>query len=91
HKFWIDNFYCSPPPLLCGNHKPCPLNTSLKTKQEINVMITSEPSFSIWNAVYAVAHTLHKMLLRTTGMGSHEYTNHERLLPWQVSLSQKQG
>ncbi|XP_036022752.1 vomeronasal type-2 receptor 116-like [Onychomys torridus] len=84
HKFWIDNFYCSPPPLLCGNHKPCPLNTSLKTKQERNVMVTSEPSFSIWNAVYAVAHTLHKMLLRTTEIGSHEDTNHNRLLPWQL-------
>ncbi|XP_076417018.1 vomeronasal type-2 receptor 26-like [Peromyscus maniculatus bairdii] len=84
NKFWIDNFYCSPPPLLCGNHKPCPLNISLKTKQEINVMITSEPSFSIWNAVYAVAHTLHKMLLGTTGIRSHEDTNHDRLLPWQL-------
>nr|XP_042123935.1 vomeronasal type-2 receptor 116-like [Peromyscus maniculatus bairdii] len=84
YKFWIDNFYCSPPPLLCENKKPCPLNTSLKTKQEINVMITSEPSFSIWNAVYAVAHTLHKMLLRTTEMGFHEDTNHDRLLPWQL-------
>ncbi|XP_076416493.1 vomeronasal type-2 receptor 116-like [Peromyscus maniculatus bairdii] len=84
HKFWIDYFYCSPPPLLCGNNKPCPQNTSLKTKQEINVMITSEPSFSIWNAVYAVAHTLHKMLLRTTGIGFHEDTNHDRLLPWQL-------
>ncbi|XP_076417518.1 vomeronasal type-2 receptor 26-like isoform X2 [Peromyscus maniculatus bairdii] len=84
HKFWIDNFYCSPPPLLCENKKPCPLNTSLKTKQEINVMTTSEPSVSIWNAVYAVAHTLHKMLLRTTGIGSHEDTNHDRLLPWQL-------
>nr|XP_042125925.1 taste receptor type 1 member 2-like [Peromyscus maniculatus bairdii] len=87
NKFWIDNFYCSPPPLLCGNHKPCPLNTSLKRKQEINVMTTSEPSVSIWNAVYAVAHTLHKMLLRTTGMGSHEDTNHDRLLPWQTPQS----
>nr|XP_042124615.1 vomeronasal type-2 receptor 26-like [Peromyscus maniculatus bairdii] len=85
NKFWIDNFYCSPPPLLCGNHKPCPVNTSLKTKQEINVMITSEPSFSIWNAVYSVAHALHNMLLRTTGIGSHEDTNHERLLPWQIN------
>ncbi|XP_076416484.1 vomeronasal type-2 receptor 116-like [Peromyscus maniculatus bairdii] len=84
YKFWIDNFYCSPPPLLCENKNSCPLNTSLKTKQEKNMMVISEPSFSIWNAVYAVAHTLHKMILRTREMGSHEDTNHDRLLPWQL-------
>lgn len=33
-KPWIDNFYCPPPPLLRGNHKACPLNLFLKTKQE---------------------------------------------------------
>ncbi|XP_060232014.1 vomeronasal type-2 receptor 116-like, partial [Meriones unguiculatus] len=84
-KFWIDNFNCSPPALRCGNHKPCPVNISLKTKDKINDMIAiSEPSYSIWNAVYAVAHALHKMLLRNTEMGSKEDRNTDWLLPWQL-------
>ncbi|XP_051061071.1 vomeronasal type-2 receptor 26-like [Phodopus roborovskii] len=84
HKFWLDNFHCSPPPLLCGNSKPCPLNTSLKTKQEKDLMITSESSVSIWNAVYAMAHALHEMLLRKTEIASQKDANQDRLLPWQL-------
>lgn len=92
HKFWVDNFYCLPPPLLCGNHKPCPLNLSLKTKQEKNiVMITSKPSFSIQNAVYALVHALHKVLWRNIEIESQEVSNQDRLQPWQVSLPHKQG
>ncbi|XP_051061068.1 vomeronasal type-2 receptor 116-like [Phodopus roborovskii] len=84
HKFWLDNFFCSPPPLLCTNNIPCPLNTSLKTKQGKHLMITSESSVSIWNAMYAVAHALHEMLLRKTGIEFHKDTNQDRLLPWQL-------
>ncbi|XP_060232441.1 vomeronasal type-2 receptor 116-like, partial [Meriones unguiculatus] len=84
-KFWIDNFNCSPPASRCGNHKHCPVNISLKTKDKINDMITiSEPSYSIWNAVYAVAYALHKMLLSKTEMGSKEDRNTDWLLPWQL-------
>ncbi|XP_027241642.1 vomeronasal type-2 receptor 26-like isoform X1, partial [Cricetulus griseus] len=84
HKFWLDNFHCSPSPLLCGSKELCPLNISLKNKQEIKVvMITSEPSVSIWNAVYAVAHALHEMLLSKTEIASHKDINQDRLLPWQ--------
>ncbi|XP_057620675.1 vomeronasal type-2 receptor 116-like, partial [Chionomys nivalis] len=84
-KFWIDTFYCSPPSLMCGNHKPCPMNISLKTIQENNiVMTTSDYSFSIWNAVYAVAHALHKMLLEKTEIAPHKDTKQDWLLPWQL-------
>ncbi|XP_060232169.1 vomeronasal type-2 receptor 116-like, partial [Meriones unguiculatus] len=84
-KFWIDNFSCLPPALQCGNHKLCPVNISLKTKEKINDMMTiSEPSYSIWSAVYAVAHALHKMLLSKTEMGSKEDRNTDWLLPWQL-------
>ncbi|XP_027240833.2 vomeronasal type-2 receptor 26 [Cricetulus griseus] len=84
HKFWLDNFHCSPSPLLCGVQELCPLNISLKNKQEIQVvMITSEPSVSIWNAVYAVAHALHEMLLSQTEIDFHKDINQDRLLPWQ--------
>ncbi|KAL1790446.1 vomeronasal type-2 receptor 116-like, partial [Sigmodon hispidus] len=85
HKFWNDKFYCSPPPLLCGDDKLCPLNISVKTEQENYVlMIISEPSVSIWNAVYAVAHAIHKMLLRKTEIGFHEDANQDKLISWQV-------
>lgn len=85
-KFWIDNFYCSPPPLHCGKYKLCPPNISLGIKQEEKVvMITSEPKVSIWNAVHAVAHALHKMLLSKTKIAPHKAANKDRLLPWQVS------
>lgn len=92
HKFWVKNFNCSPPLLLCGNEKPCPLNLSLKNNQEkIAVMVTSDLSFSIWNAVYAVAHALHKMLLKKTEITPNKDENQDWLLPWQVSLPNKQG
>ncbi|XP_051018061.1 vomeronasal type-2 receptor 116-like [Acomys russatus] len=85
YKFWVDNFYCSPPDLLCGNPIPCPSNISLKRKQENHdVMTISEPSYSIWNAVYAVAHALHNMLLYKTELGSHEDISNSQLLPWQL-------
>uniref|UniRef100_A0A8C2N1D4 G-protein coupled receptors family 3 profile domain-containing protein n=1 Tax=Cricetulus griseus TaxID=10029 RepID=A0A8C2N1D4_CRIGR len=91
HKFWLDNFHCSPSPLLCGGQELCPLNISLKNKQEIQVlMITSEPSVSIWNAVYAVAHALHEMLLSKTEIDFHKDINQDRLLPWQVSLPHRE-
>lgn len=90
YKFWIDKFDCTPPALLCGYHKPCPLNITLKIKEEENdIMIPSEGSYSIWNTVYAVAHAIHKMLLRKTEIGYHEEKKHYRFLPWQVSLHHK--
>ncbi|XP_055475428.1 vomeronasal type-2 receptor 116-like [Psammomys obesus] len=83
-KFWIDSFNCSPNSR-CGNYKPCPVNISLKTKDKINeVMTISEPSYSIWSAVYAVAHALHKMLLSKTETGSKEDRNTDWLLSWQL-------
>ncbi|XP_027240104.1 vomeronasal type-2 receptor 26 isoform X1 [Cricetulus griseus] len=42
------------------------------------------PSVSIWNAVYAVAHALHEMLLSKTEIDSHKDINQDRLLPWQL-------
>ncbi|XP_060232038.1 vomeronasal type-2 receptor 116-like, partial [Meriones unguiculatus] len=84
-KFWIDNFNCSPPASWCGNHKPCPVNISLKTKDKINdVMTISEPIYSIWSAVYAVAHALHKMLLNNTEIGPKGDRNTYWLLQWQL-------
>ncbi|XP_060232559.1 vomeronasal type-2 receptor 116-like, partial [Meriones unguiculatus] len=84
-KFWIDNFLCSPPALPCKYPKPCPANISLRIKHEkIDMMTISEPSYSIWNSVYAVAQALHKMLLSKTEMRSKEDRNTDWILPWQL-------
>nr|XP_021513926.1 vomeronasal type-2 receptor 26-like [Meriones unguiculatus] len=56
-----------------------------RTKDKINDILTiSEPSYSIWSAVYAVAHALHKMLLSKTEIGSKEDRKTNWLLPWQL-------
>nr|XP_021484259.1 vomeronasal type-2 receptor 26-like [Meriones unguiculatus] len=84
-KFWIDKILCSPPALHCKYPKPCPANISLRIKHDkIDLMTISESSYSIWNAVYAVTHALHKMLLSKTEMGSKEDRNTDCLLPWQL-------
>ncbi|XP_060232220.1 vomeronasal type-2 receptor 26-like [Meriones unguiculatus] len=85
YKFWIDRFFCSPPAFPCKYLKPCPANISLRIKhKKIEMMTISEPSYSIWNAVYALAHAFHKMLLSKTEMGSKEDRNMDWLLPWQL-------
>ncbi|XP_055475294.1 vomeronasal type-2 receptor 26-like, partial [Psammomys obesus] len=84
-KFWVDNFSCSLPALPCKNLIPCSANISLKINHEkIDLMTISEPSYSIWNSVYSVAHALHKALLSKTEMGSMEDRNTDWLLPWQL-------
>ncbi|XP_060232391.1 vomeronasal type-2 receptor 116-like, partial [Meriones unguiculatus] len=85
YKFWIDNYSCSPPVMQCKYPKPCPANTSLNIKhKKLDLMTISEPSYSIWNAVYAVAHALHKMLLTKTEIESKQDRNTDWLLPWQL-------
>ena len=93
NKFWWDTLRCTPLlPLYCGKYISCPPNISLETKQEEKVvMITSQPRVSIWNAVHAVAHALHKMLLSKTEIAPHKAENKDRFLPWQVSLPHNQG
>ena len=92
HKFWWDTFGCTPPSSYCEHFIPCPPNISLETKQEEKVvMITSQPRVSIWNAVHAIAHALHKMLLSKTEIACHKAANKDKLLPWQVSLPHNQG
>lgn len=54
------------------------------------MLTMSDSSYFIYNAVYALAHVLHNMLIQKSEMGSSEDTDQPRLLPWQVKLSQYQ-
>ncbi|XP_060232489.1 zinc finger protein 556-like [Meriones unguiculatus] len=86
HKFWIDRFNCSPPALLCENHDPYPISVEIKP-EENDVVTVSEPSYSIWYAVYVVARALHRTLLSKIEMGPKAYRNMDRLLPCQSTLT----
>ncbi|KAM6168135.1 vomeronasal type-2 receptor 116-like [Erethizon dorsatum] len=84
-KLWLTFFDCSLPGSQCGEIGVCPPNTSLEFMPgNIDLMTLSDSSYFIYNAVYAVAHVLHKMLLEKTEVGSPEDTEQARLLPWQL-------
>ncbi|XP_063085181.1 vomeronasal type-2 receptor 116-like [Cavia porcellus] len=84
-KLWLSMFHCSLPGSQCGAIDVCPPNTSLELLPgNIDVMTMSDSSYFIYNAVYAVAHVLHKMLLEQTGVGSPENSEQPGLLPWQL-------
>uniref|UniRef100_A0A8D2E2X9 G-protein coupled receptors family 3 profile domain-containing protein n=1 Tax=Sciurus vulgaris TaxID=55149 RepID=A0A8D2E2X9_SCIVU len=90
-KLWLHLFHCSPAGSLCGKISNCPENTSFEIVSGVIDMLTmSDSSYFIYNAVYALAHVLHNMLIQKSEMGSSEDTDQPRLLPWQVKLSQYQ-
>jgi hypothetical protein len=69
----------------------CPPNSSSEfIPGNIDIMTISDSSYFIYIAVYAIAHVLHQMLLEKIEMGSSGHTDKPRMLPWQVSLFQKQ-
>uniref|UniRef100_A0A8D2DZH8 G-protein coupled receptors family 3 profile domain-containing protein n=1 Tax=Sciurus vulgaris TaxID=55149 RepID=A0A8D2DZH8_SCIVU len=84
-KLWYHLFGCSPAGSLCGKIFNCPENTSFETVSGVIDMLTmSDSSYFIYNAVYALAHVLHNMLIQKSEMGSSEDTDQPRLLPWQL-------
>ncbi|EHB14423.1 Vomeronasal type-2 receptor 26 [Heterocephalus glaber] len=84
-KLWLAFFKCSLPGSFCGKIRVCPPNTSLEfISGNIDLMTLSDSSYFIYNAVYAVAHVLHKMLLEKTETCSPEHAEHLGLLPWQL-------
>jgi hypothetical protein len=90
-KLWLHAFQCSPVGSLCGKIGVCPPNSSLEFMPgNIDIMTISDSSYFIYNAVYAIAHVLHQMLLEKIEMGSSGHTDKPRMLPWEVSLFQKQ-
>ncbi|XP_077890917.1 vomeronasal type-2 receptor 116-like isoform X2 [Ictidomys tridecemlineatus] len=82
-KLWLHLFHCSPAGSLCGQIYNCPPNASFEfVSGVIDMMTLSDSSYFIYNAVYALAHVLHHMLVQKTEMGSLE--DQLRLHPWQL-------
>ncbi|XP_012888980.1 PREDICTED: vomeronasal type-2 receptor 116-like [Dipodomys ordii] len=68
-RLWVLSFNCSHSESDCVTWENCPQDASLEwLPGHIFDMAMSEESYNIYNAVYAVAHALHKMLLHQTEM-----------------------
>ncbi|XP_031240750.1 vomeronasal type-2 receptor 116-like [Mastomys coucha] len=64
-KLWWTYFKCSLPPPHCTTLKNCPTKTLFKWFFMTPFgMSMSETCYNLYNAVYAVAHSLHEMLLQ---------------------------
>ena len=64
-KLWWTYFKCSLPSSNCNKLKNCPTRTLLKWLFRTPFgMSMSDTAYNLYNAVYAVAHTLHEMLLQ---------------------------
>ena len=64
-KLWWTYFKCSLPPPNCKTLKKCPTKTLFKWFFVPPLgMSMSETCYNLYNSVYAVAHSLHEMVLR---------------------------
>ncbi|XP_060038240.1 vomeronasal type-2 receptor 116-like [Erinaceus europaeus] len=84
-KFWLDTFNCSFVGSVCGKLEDCPLNSTLEFMSgDTSLMTMSEPSYIIYNAVYAVVRALHDLLLAKTETESTSNANQPAFFSWKL-------
>ncbi|XP_076966475.1 vomeronasal type-2 receptor 116-like [Callospermophilus lateralis] len=84
-KLWAYSFDCSPAGSICEVFGECRPNTSLEFMPgNMDIMTLSDSSYFVYNAVYALAHVLHKILSEKIEMGSSEDADQPQLHPWQL-------
>ncbi|XP_028641399.1 vomeronasal type-2 receptor 116-like isoform X1 [Grammomys surdaster] len=86
-KFWHLFFKCSFSDVNCQLLANCQSNASLDMLPSfIFDMAVSEESTNIYNAVYAVAHSLHQMILQNLQIQQHENGKAMAFFPWQLNI-----
>ncbi|XP_028617244.1 vomeronasal type-2 receptor 116-like [Grammomys surdaster] len=86
-KFWHLFFMCSFSDIDCQLLANCQSNASLDMLPSfIFDMAISEESTNIYNAVYAVAHSLHQMNLQNVQIQPHENGKAVAFFPWQLNI-----
>ncbi|XP_037671109.1 vomeronasal type-2 receptor 116-like [Choloepus didactylus] len=84
-KFWYINFDCSVSKSDCDKLEGCVPNASLDSLPLHQFDTTmSEWSYYVYNAVYALAQSLHEMLLQQAERQSMEIGNKVKFQPWQL-------
>uniref|UniRef100_A0A3B2WD17 Vomeronasal 2, receptor 108 n=1 Tax=Mus musculus TaxID=10090 RepID=A0A3B2WD17_MOUSE len=87
-KLWHLFFKCSFSDVDCRLLANCQPNASLDVlPSHILDMVISEESNNIYNAVYAVAHSLHQMHLQEVQIKPHENGEAIAFFPWQIPQS----
>ncbi|XP_031207746.1 vomeronasal type-2 receptor 116-like [Mastomys coucha] len=86
-KLWHLFFKCSFSDIDCQLMANCHSNASLDVlPSHILDMAISEESYNIYNAVYAVAHSLHQMSLQQVQTQPHENGEAVAFFPWQLNI-----
>ncbi|XP_012369705.1 vomeronasal type-2 receptor 116-like [Octodon degus] len=80
--YWFQNFHCTLSDSDCMV-KDCPPNASLDWLPHFDTAM-SDGSYNIYNAVYAVAHALHKMFLQQSEMEPARNGMKMAFYPWQL-------
>uniref|UniRef100_G1TQH9 G-protein coupled receptors family 3 profile domain-containing protein n=1 Tax=Oryctolagus cuniculus TaxID=9986 RepID=G1TQH9_RABIT len=84
-KLWSLAFNCSVTGASCKTLQNCPLNASLESlPPHYFDMSMSDGSYNIYNAVYAVAHSVHEMLLQELEMQPVNSGAKVAFSPWQL-------
>uniref|UniRef100_A0A8I5ZWC0 Vomeronasal 2 receptor, 55 n=1 Tax=Rattus norvegicus TaxID=10116 RepID=A0A8I5ZWC0_RAT len=85
HFLWSSNFNCSFSPTDCKILENCMPNASLELlpKKKFD-MVMSEESYNVYNAVYAIAHSLHEMILNKFQIQPQANKDRNTYYPWQL-------